>query len=141
MSDTVLQITDKSGATFRIKISTPTSRFYPLRTAKYLKRLVTKGGWFGGELSGDWQTLDEGFIIHRSGKARWRLSDNGDLTTLDLLILGAKGIRAYDNQDLFGMQLFEYEDIVGPNAEGEGFVIQPWVINLTPGRISWKLVN
>lgn len=86
-----------------------------------------------------WKVIDEGFVRFRSGAVRTRSSNNGDLTTRDVLILGKEGIEAYDGRDLFGMQLFEYEDLLGVNEKGEGFVIQPWVVSLTPGRIRWEI--
>ena len=35
----------------------------------------------------------------------------------------------------------EYVDVLSSNSEGEGFVIQPWVLALTPGRISWRVIS
>jgi hypothetical protein len=144
MRDEVLEIRDKRGTTFKMKVSTPTSKKRLLvRTVERAKDLVTinDSNWFDWALSGDWKTVGEGFIRYRVGKTRSRPSGNGDLTTRDLLILGAEGIKTYDGQDLFGMQLFEYEDLLGTNSSGEGLVIQPWVIALTSGRISWKLLH
>lgn len=141
MSGIVLEINDKNNRSFKIIIYTPSSQLSLIRFVKDAKRALTRGGWFGGSPSGSWKTVDEGFIRFRSGETRSRFSGNGDLTTLDLLILGPEGIKAYDGQDRFGLQLFEYEDFFGANSEGEGFVIQPWVINLTPGRISWKFTT
>lgn len=141
MSDTKVEIKDKNGNTFRMKFSLPTSKRLLVKSVKVLKQTLTHGGWFGGSVAGDWKTLDEGFIRFRSGKTRTRYSENGDLTTSDLIILGPEGIKTFDGQDLFGMQLFKYEDILSPNSKGEGIVIQPWVINLTPGRISWRKIR
>lgn len=124
-----------------MKCSLPTSKFMPFRLARELKRQLTKGGWFGGSIEGDWKVLDEGFIRYRSGKTKSRFTENGDLTTSDLLILGPGGIKTYDGNDRFGMQLFEYADVLSSNSEGEGFVIQPWVLALTPGRISWRVIS
>jgi hypothetical protein len=81
--------------------------------------------------AGEWETQEKGFIRYNSGKTRSRLSGNGDLTTRDLLILGPNGVKTFDGDDLFGMQLFEYEDALGVNDEGEGTVHQPWVLSVT----------
>jgi hypothetical protein len=138
MSDTFVEIKDKSGNTFRMKFSRPTSKFMIVKYPQIWKRMLTSGGWFGGSVAGNWKTLDEGFIRYHAGKTRTRFSENGDLTTSDLIITGSEGIKTFDGPDVFGMQLFEYEDIWGPNSRGEGIVIQPWVINLAPGRINWR---
>jgi len=140
----VVQIRDKRGTTFRIKVSRPKSDFILLKWAQDWKTILTQGGWFGGAVSGDWKTLDEGFIRYRSGKTRSRFTDKGDLTTADLLILapeGGAGSPTYDRKDLFGIQLFEFEDMSGINVEGEGIVVQPWVITVTPGRMKWTVVD
>ena len=140
MSNYILRIHDKKGNSFRMKIMT-TSEFFPIRKIQEAKEILVRGGWFGGAVNGEWKILDEGYIRLRSGKLRTRFSENGDLTTCDLLVLGTDGIKTYDAQDKFGMQLFQYEDVLGVNHEGEGVVIQPWVMALVPGRISWKVVE
>jgi hypothetical protein len=140
-----VQIRDQRGTAFRIKLLRRSSGFAPLRWAQDLKDGLTLGGWFGGELSGDWKTLDEGFIRYRSGTTRSRFSEKGDLTTSDLVLLapeGGTGIQTYDRKDLFGIQLFEYESLaLLEEREGEGIVVQPWAINVTPGRIKWTVVD
>jgi hypothetical protein len=141
MEKRFLEIKDKNGTWFRLKLVTPYSNFLLFKQAQQFKNALTAGGWFGGSLSGEWTAMDEGFIRIRSGKTKTRFSDNGDLTTMDLLILGPEGIKTYDSNDLFGMQLFEYRNFFLYNSSGEGVVVQPWVIGLTPGRISWKVIR
>ena len=124
-----------------MKLKLAKSWFTPVDMWQGTKRVLTRGGWFGGSIFGEWEAVDEGFIHLRSGKTRTRFSENGDLTTSDMLILGDGGIKMYDGNDLFGMQLFQYQDILGSNSKGEGTVIQPWVVGLTPGRIFWKRIS
>lgn len=139
----VVTITDKNGRFFRIKITTikdiPLIKRIPGGLdPRIFKETLQKRGWMGGSVTGEWKTLDEGYIKVRSGKTRTRFSDNGDLTTSDLLILGDQGIKTYDGNYFFGIQLFEYEHSLGGNSKGEGVVIQPWVVAFEPGRISWQ---
>lgn len=134
MRDKVLQITDKSGNTFKMFVSTPSAG------TKAWHGLTED--FFGPPPDeGTWKTPDKGFIRHNFGRTRSRLSNDGDVTTRDVLILGNEGIKSYDGSDRFGMQLFEYEDWTGVNDKGEGFVIQTWVLNLRPGRILWELAS
>jgi hypothetical protein len=142
MRKVVLRITDKKGTWFRMKVETPSNK------NKVVGGLGKAARIFPGLKSlpdlvpdGSWKVSDEGFIKVRSGKARPRFSSNGDLTTRDLLILGDQGVKSYDRKDLFGMQLFEFEDLLSVNHEGEGFIIQPWVIAVTPGRIRWTIIG
>ncbi len=146
MRNNVLKIVDKSGNSFKLRVSTPTTKArLAVGAGVGANKLVgdnrTAREMLSGILSGDWKTVDKGFIRYESGKTRSRLAHNGDRTTRDLLILGIDGVKFYDGQGYFGMQLFEYEDLLGTNQEGEGFVIQPWVVNLTPGRIKWIVID
>ena len=132
MRDKVLQITDKSGTAFKMLVSTPSAG------TKAWQGLTED--FFGpAPDEGNWKARDKGFLKYNFGRTRSRLSNNGDATTRDVLILGYDGVKSYDGSDSFGMQLFEYEDWTGVNDKGEGFVIQPWVLSLTPGRILWEI--
>ena len=147
MRHAVVRITDKKGTWFRMKIATTTAKGrlaagvggkvskWVLMDTTIGRDLVTK------VLAGEWKTVDKGFIQYGSGKTRSRLSSNGDMTTRDLLILGPGGVKTHDAGDEFGMQLFQYEDLLSVNDEGEGSVYQPWVLTLTPGRIFWKVID
>lgn len=146
MRHSALRITDKNGASFKMKVSTTTAKGRIAAGAgqQLNKRLLrdndTARDLLAGVLLGEWKTYDQSFIRYHSGQTRSRLTHNGDMTTRDLLILGVDGIKAFDGSEQFGMQLFEYEDVLGVNDEGEGFVIQPWVVSLTLGRIWWKVI-
>ncbi|GEM_PF-2540972 len=135
------EIRDKNGTWFRMKLSQGYSKFLLFKQAQQAKDFLAGGGWFGGTIRGEWKALDEGFIRFRAGKTKSRFSENGDLTTQDLIILGPEGYKTYDSSDSFGMQLFQFLDFWGPNAKGEGILIQPWVVAMTPGRISWKSIG
>ena len=132
MRDVFIRIMDKSGNALTLDVSTPSNG---TRVWVGLTKDI-------GEtpVIGSWKTLKQGFLRYNFGKTRVRKSVNGDLTTRDLLILSpdATGIKTFDGRDKFGMQLFEYKDALGVNDRGEGFVIQPWVLSITPGRVRWE---
>jgi hypothetical protein len=133
MRDINLRIQDKSGNTFKLYVSTPGA-------GTKIWRGITED-MTAEQVTGSWRSLNKGFLRYNFGKTRSRFSHNGDRTTKDLLVLGptgTEGIETYDRWDKFGIQLFEYEDVFGVNDEGEGFVIQPWVVTLEPGRIQWS---
>ena len=137
MRNVYISIMDKSGNAFTLYVSTPS-------TSKGFWDAYTKGlVWGGVSNTGSWKSMKLGFIRYNFGKTRVRSSDNGDATTRDLLILSpdGEGIKTYDGQDRFGMQLFEYQDTFGINDEGEGTVIQPWVLGISPGRIRWEKIE
>jgi hypothetical protein len=134
MRDVYLKIMDKSGNAFTLDVSTPSAG------TKILEG-ITQGITSPPPVIGSWNAIDQGFLRYRFGKTRSRLTQNGDMTTRDLLFLAVDevGINTFDKKDeKFGMQLFEYEDWTGVNNEGEGVVIQPWVLKLIPGRIKWE---
>jgi hypothetical protein len=142
MREVVLKITDKKGMWFRMKVETPSNKNKVIGGLGKAARIFPGGKSLPDLVpDGSWKVSDEGFIKFRSGKARPRWSGNGDLTTRDLLILGGEGVKSYDGRDLFGMQLFEFEDLLSVNDKGEGFIIQPWAIAVTPGRIKWTLIG
>lgn len=147
MRHSVVRITDKTGTSFRMKLATTTTKGrLAAEVGEQVNKRILSDFTVGRKAlawvrAGDWETEEKGFIRYHSGKTRSRLSGNGDLTTRDLLILGPDGVKTYDGDDLFGMQLFEYEDALGVNDEGEGTVHQPWVLSIVPGRIRWKVVE
>jgi len=134
MRNDYISIMDKSGNAFTLYVSTPGLG------AAYASAFTKGIAWGNGPKLGSWKSMKAGYIRYFFGKTRLRFSDNGDATTNDLLIFSpdGQGIKTYDSQDSFGIQLFEYEYAFGVNDEGEGTVIQPWVLGLTPGRIRWE---
>ncbi len=131
MREVAIRIIDKTGNAFTLNVSTPSNGTRVWEGIKDIS-VIADGG--------SWKALKPGFLRYNFGKTRVRKSKNGDVTTRDLLVLSpdGAGIKSYDQGDVFGMQLFEYEDVLGVNDQGEGFVIQPWVLNITPGRVRWE---
>jgi hypothetical protein len=81
--------------------------------------------------AGTWRALSMGAIRYNSGSTQERKS-LGTVTTyhLELVSHGSWGIRLND-----------FEDMWSVNDEGSGYLVQPWVLSLRPGRISWSLVG
>jgi hypothetical protein len=134
-----VEIGDRAGHSFKIEISTLSAlgllkdalagnqkEFQPRITGVSRQREV-----FYAKPDGDWRVADKGFIRYNSGTVARNHSGKGDLTTSDVMLLNLDGT--------WGMKLFEYEDQSGVNDEGEGFVIQPWVLGFPPGKFSWTL--
>ena len=137
MREVYIKIMDKSGTTFSLDISTP-------GMGTKIWHAITEDFTGQEPVMGTWKALEKGFLRYNFGRTRSRISNNGDLTTRDLLILSVDGvgIGTYDRKsEVFGMQLFQYEDWNGVNAEGEGIVVQPWVLNIAPGRIKWEMLG
>jgi hypothetical protein len=133
-----VEIGDRAGHTFKIEISTLSllglekeglagnqKDFQPRITGASQQEV------FYARPDGDWRVVDKGFIRYNSGKVARNHSGKGDLTTSDVMLLNLDGT--------WGMKLFEYEDTLGVNDEGEGFVVQPWVLGFPPGKFSWTL--
>ena len=87
-------------------------------------------GW-NRQVPGYWRTLDQGFLRYGSGKllTKWASGDN----TVDAILLTMDGT--------WGLKLFEYEDAMGVNDQGEGSVVQPWVVGFAPGKFSWVVID
>lgn len=80
---------------------------------------------------GTWKTLSMGAIRAKTGILALKKS-LGTLTTYHLhFVVG----------DYWGIRLNDFEDILSVNDEGMGYLAQPWVISLKPGRISWSLLS
>ena len=141
MRNHTIEIGDRRGHSFKIHISTPS-------TGGELIGGI-KGDWdtwtlqsTGGPRSplranmmpGDWRTIDKGFIRYNSGRVLRSTTHDGSIMNIDIYLANLDGT--------WGMKLFEYESkFGGANDEGEGFVIQPWVMGIDEGRISWSLVD
>jgi hypothetical protein len=112
LSTHTVQIGDGSGNSFKISV-----------TMGYLSRY------------GSWRALDLGYLRYTSGiawdfKAGW----TDDLT---LYLYGTGGVDAG-----WGVRLDQYEGALsGVNDGGTGEVAQPWVLQLTPGAVSWALAD
>lgn len=87
---------------------------------------------FDASAPGSWRAIDKGFICVNSGQTVFDHS-NGTLTTKHIQFLGG------DN--CWGLRLNDFEDIFSVNKQGTGVVLQPWVLKLKSGRISWTVVG
>jgi hypothetical protein len=133
-----VEIGDRAGHTFKIEISTLSALgLAKERLARNQKVSfpaitgVSAENIHGAWPDGDWRVVDKGFIHYNSGKVVTNRSGKGDISTYDVMLLNLDGT--------WGIKLFEYEDTFGVNDEGEGFVIQPWVLGFPPGKFSWTL--
>jgi hypothetical protein len=141
MRDHTVEISDKAGHVFRMSIQRP-NVFGKLKDA-------LAGDWVGPEATmtgipsgstrrfikqtpGNWRVLEHGFIRYSSGKV---LSNNtgADASTRDIFLLNMDGT--------WGTQLWDYEDALGVNDQGQGSITQPWVMGFLPGKFSWVLID
>jgi hypothetical protein len=91
---------------------------------------IKVGGAGDGE--GYWRSKDKGYIKINSGKAQ-KEPVVGTLFERNLLLC--------DSTDGWGMRLEKYSDLWGGNDHGKGIVLQPWVLGLEPGTISWVIID
>ena len=140
MRNHTIEVGDRSGHAFKIHISTPSAW-------EEVKSGLSDGwqdydlhmtGWpvsepFRAEMvPGNWRVLDLGFIRYSSGKVLRKVGP--DRLTIDIYLANL--------DSTWGMKFFEYEGkFGGVNDEGEGFVVQPWVLGIGVGRFSWSLVD
>ncbi|MEZ5426210.1 MAG: hypothetical protein R2747_08100 [Pyrinomonadaceae bacterium] len=110
-----VEISDEDGKTFNMEIFHPLSPFSdPLFTYQ-----------------GTWRTLDKGFIRYNHGTNKTYKSP-GTSFTFDLYLFNLK--------NTWGIRLNQFNHLIlGPNMQGSGTVIQPWVLSLRPGFISWRI--
>ncbi len=125
MRNHTIEIADKTGQIFRLRVSTPSNG--------------TKvwGGITGTDPYplGNWRSLDKGFIRHHHGNIHFRRTYNSkDLTTNDIYLSDSS-----DKQR--GIEIFEYEDWTGVNDVGTGIVYQSWVLNMSVGKFSWAIID
>jgi hypothetical protein len=111
MANYTVEIGDEKGNSFKISVSTITT--------------------FGKFSTGSWRTIDKGYIRYNSGTVGKKIS-NGEFCVEHLLLC--------TNDNTYGIQLNDFENIWGANDEGTGFIKQSWVLSFEPGRISWALV-
>ena len=89
----------------------------------------------GVHTEGSWRSLDKGSIKYNSGKSK-KEQTAGTITGADLCLFGMDGINAG-----WGIRLDEWDDIGGVNDQGTGTLVQAWVLDAKPGKISWALVD
>ncbi len=119
MRNHTVKIGDKSGRSFKMEVSTP-STWSRLKLNAY---------------DGNWRTIDKGFIKINSGDAR-RYHSGEDATTANLYLREPEADEAE-----YGIILYKYDDWSGTNDEGIGFIKQNWVLGIEPGHVTWALVD
>lgn len=81
---------------------------------------------------GSWRAIEKGMIRYNSGPVRQVAQGYFDPDT-DLELMVSDG-RTH------GIKLIEFISWDTVNDQGTGYVVQPWVIGLTPGNIDWSIV-
>lgn len=112
MANYITEIGDEKGNSFKISVSTVTT--------------------FGANFGGSWRTIDKGCIRYNSGAVNKETS-HGELSVFHILL--------FDSNNTWGIRLNDFHDLWGANDEGTGTILQPWVLDFQPGRISWALVE
>ena len=113
MANYIVEIGDEKGNSFKISVSVVTTFSGPLT-------------------SGSWRTIDKGYIRYNSGAVQ-KVTSNGDVFVEHLLL--------YRSDNTWGIRLNDFNDLWGANDQGNGAILQPWVLSFEPGRISWALVE
>ena len=88
--------------------------------------------YVGVRREGTWRALDKGFIRYNSGRAKKQQID-GTITTTELVLV------SFENT--WGIRFDIWDDIWGVKDQGKGVILQPWVLGIDPGPISWALVK
>jgi hypothetical protein len=112
MANYVVEIGDDEGHSFKVSVD-----------------LVTT---LTGNSTGSWRSLDKGFIRYNSGAAKNQTADGGGLSDRDVVLLNRDGT--------WGVRFNFFHDWVGANDQGNGTILQPWILNFKAGPISWVLV-
>jgi hypothetical protein len=141
MTENVIMIQDSKVQAFFITIWTPSTatnlKFWHCDRTRYQ--------------TGDWETIDKGFIRPVSGDAfltsrkspvvpGYCFSGAGNATYVDLYLGEPDSADGHDNEYFqWGMALYNYTNGYGGVQEsGKGEVKQKWVVALEPGEIWWK---
>ena len=114
MSKHIVELGDNDGNSFKISINI---------------------GYSGVNTEGSWRVLDKGSIRFNSGVAKKSMT-KGTLTGADLYLYGTDGFGAG-----WGIRFDAWDDIGGVNDEGTGQLMQAWVLNEKPGKVSWALAD
>lgn len=85
-----------------------------------------------GSQPGFWRAKADGFIRYNSGRSSAAKS-SGRLTTRDVYLESSDGT--------WGIRFNEFYNWAGAHDEGSGVLEQAWALAITPGKISWKVIN
>jgi len=158
MRNQVVEISDRQGGKFKVKISTegtwslsrfgqilrhslakhPEPRFRVSSSGKQVPG-VQKSYSALGSIAGDWRVIDTGAIRFSRGKAWETTDDQGDQS--DFYHFPERDLYLLNMDGEWGIQLWDFEDKGSVNDQGNGCVILDWVVNFAHGRISWVTVD
>jgi hypothetical protein len=96
---------------------------------KSFKLEINIGG--AGDATGYWRTMDKGFVKYNSGVAQ----KYGDGSVFE------RALFLSETHNTWGIKLYKWCSFWGVNDQGTGSVLQPWVLGLEPGSISWVLLD
>ena|SRR5215203_5209555 len=111
MSDYIIQIADAKLKSFKVSLSIAT---------------------IGVAVKGKWRTLDEGCIRYNKGRAEYT-HVQGTMVNKNIILLPK-------DENYYGVKLDNFMGVFSANEDGEGFVVQPWVLSFVPGRITWTVL-
>jgi hypothetical protein len=112
MPNYLIQIDDSANNSFFISMSIPARSW-----------AVPSGN------AGSWRVTERGFIKHVGG-AMWWEEAKGTATGKHLNLL---------HKGYWGLKLFEFKDFWGVSSNGSGVLLQSWVLQCEPGRVTWLL--
>lgn len=86
---------------------------------------------------GSWRTLDKGRIRYNSGSLRqFRFEGDDTWGHFHIQFYGPDGVDAG-----WGLWMEDFKTAWMANDEGTGSILQPWVLEFEPGKISWSPVD
>jgi hypothetical protein len=129
MRQHTVEIGDSQGHAFKMLIWTPSAwtkvKFWNSSDRYY---------------DGDWRAIEKGYIRFNSGDAIRRYNGDGE-TGADLYLY----VPDEKDKGNAGIILSKYDDWSGTNDEGAGELFvrakPPWGLILTPGPLTWSLVD
>jgi hypothetical protein len=99
-------------------------------------RISVNIDYLGVHTEGSWRTIDKGWLRYNSGTAKKYQTDGWTITETNLFLFQPGEIGS-----TYEIRFDKWDDYGGVNDQGTGFMSQNVVINATPGKISWALVE
>jgi len=81
--------------------------------------------------TGTWYSFDKGYIQYNGGTTEY-IHASGTFFTSHVHLVNSK--------PEWGVQLNNFRGLWSANESGEGIILQPWVLAINWGRITWSLV-
>ena len=141
MRNRTVEIADRSGHSFKLQISTASNMGrvqleWMGDTKRVLLRVTGSNVDYYANMSGSypggWKTVEKGFLRYNNGTLA---------TSANSATVTTRNIYLFNMDQTWGIQLFDYEDALGVNDEGAGYVVQPWVLGFDTGKFSWSVVD